>query len=201
MDIVAESLSAGVLKTKNVTVNGQRIIDWFESKLSAAVSFVGVFNDINDAPKKNGAVAIVGSKDYIYSEAAGKWQEFGDEGQIGAISQAVDAISCGLSDYVLSSDLSSDLSSKQDKLSDPQISAIDSVVDERATFVKYQGGVISSFNIVGEIYSISIPNRPNIVEVKIGNTVTSIGDYGLYGSGFTSITIPDSVTSIKEGAF
>lgn len=106
MDIVAESLSAGILKTKNVTVNGQRIIDWFESKLSAAVSFVGVFKDINDAPKKNGAVAIVGSKDYIYSENASKWQEFGDEGQIGAISQAVEALSSGLSDYVLSSDLS-----------------------------------------------------------------------------------------------
>lgn len=80
MDIVAESLSAGILKTRNVTVNGQEIIDWFESKLSTSVSFVGVFEDLDDAPKKNGAVVIVGSKDYIYSSAKDEWQEFGDEG-------------------------------------------------------------------------------------------------------------------------
>ena len=97
MDIVAESLSAGTLKAKEVTVGGKRIIDWFESKLSASVTFVGVFDRISDAPKKNGAVAIVGNKDYIYLESDDEWQEFGDEGQIGAITQAIEQIQDSLS--------------------------------------------------------------------------------------------------------
>lgn len=112
MDIVAETLSAGVLRTSDVRVKGQKILDWFESKLSASVSFAGVFASLADAPKKNGAVVIVGSKDYIYQESADKWQEFGDEGQIGSILQAIeqienslsglDALSCldGLSNYI-----------------------------------------------------------------------------------------------------
>ena len=106
MDIVANSLSAGKLKTGDVTVGGKDIFEWFQSKLSVAVSFIGVFDDLSAAPMKNGAIAIVGSKDYIYSENAGKWQEFGDEGRIGTIQEAVEAISCDLSDYVLSDDLS-----------------------------------------------------------------------------------------------
>jgi len=92
MDIVADTLSANILSARNVTVRGQDIFDWFQSKLSSSVSFVGVFQSLDDAPRKNGAVAIVGSKDYIYSEQAGDWQEFGDEGQIGALSQAVNDI-------------------------------------------------------------------------------------------------------------
>ena len=89
MDIVAESLSADTLRARNVTVRGQDVLAWFESKLSASVSFVGVFDDLSLAPVRNGAVAIVGSKDYIYSSTTSAWQEFGDEGQIGALTQAV----------------------------------------------------------------------------------------------------------------
>ena len=91
MDIVAESLSANILKARNVTVRGQDVLKWFESKLSASVSFVGVFDDLSAAPVRNGAVAIVGSKDYIYSSTTSAWHEFGDEGQIGALTQAVGA--------------------------------------------------------------------------------------------------------------
>ena len=85
MDIVAENLSANTLKARNVTVGGKDMLKWFESKLSASVSFAGVFDDLSAAPARNGAVAIVGSKDYIYSSTASAWQEFGDEGQLGAL--------------------------------------------------------------------------------------------------------------------
>ena len=91
MDIVAESLSANTLKAKNVTVCGQDVLAWFESKLSTAVIFAGVYNALSDAPAKNGSVVIVGSKDYIYSSLSGAWVELGDEGQIGALTQAVDS--------------------------------------------------------------------------------------------------------------
>ena len=105
MDIVAESLSADTLRAHNVTVRGQDVLAWFESKLSSSVSFVGVFDDLSSAPARNGAVAIVGSKDYIYSSTTSAWQEFGDEGQIGALTQAVQALSDELSGYATSSDL------------------------------------------------------------------------------------------------
>lgn len=108
MDIVAKSLSADTLRTQNVTVRGQDVLEWFESKLSSGlssgVSFLDVFDDLSAAPKMNGAIAIVGSKDYIYSERAGEWQEFGDEGQIGALTQAVQALTDSLSGYQPSGD-------------------------------------------------------------------------------------------------
>ena len=107
MDIVAESLSANILKARNVTVRGQDVLKWFESKLSASVSFVGVFDDLSAAPARNGAVAIVGSRDYIYSSMTSAWQEFGDEGQIGILTQAVQALSDGLSCYAKKDEISS----------------------------------------------------------------------------------------------
>ena len=106
MDIVAESLSADTLRARNVTVRGQDVLAWFESKLSASVSFVGVFDDLSSAPARNGAVAIVGSKDYIYSSTTSAWQEFGDEGQIGALAQAVQTLSDELSGYAKKDEIS-----------------------------------------------------------------------------------------------
>lgn len=107
MDIVVESLSANIFKARNVTVRGQDVLKWFESKLSASVSFVGVFSNLDDAPKKHGAVAIVGSKDYVYSDPPGEWKEFGDEGQIGALTQAMQALSDELSYYAKKDEISS----------------------------------------------------------------------------------------------
>ena len=40
-----------------------------------------------------------------------------------------------------------------------------------------------------------------LTSVTIPNSVTSIGDHAFNGSGLTSITIPNSVTSIGDGAF
>lgn len=107
MDIVAENLSANTLKARNVTVGGKDVLKWFESKLSASVSFAGVFDDLSAAPLRNGAVAIVGSKDYIYSSTTSAWQEFGDEGQIGILAQAVRALSDELSCYAKKDEVSS----------------------------------------------------------------------------------------------
>ena len=45
-------------------------------------------------------------------------------------------------------------------------------------------------------------NKTNLVDVEIGDCVTSIGDSAFLNcSGLTSIDIPDSVTSIGSGAF
>ena len=41
----------------------------------------------------------------------------------------------------------------------------------------------------------------DLVAVDIGNTVTSIDEGALEGSGITSVVIPDSVTSIRSFAF
>lgn len=105
-----------------------------------------------------------------------------------------------------------DLSTKQDKLSDPQISAIDSVVDERATVITFTDNTTSAFNWSGRIdlntmadaglYDFMDGWKKHPATVKIGTGVTSIENYAFDGcNGLTSITIPDSVTSIGNNAF
>jgi uncharacterized repeat protein (TIGR02543 family) len=44
-------------------------------------------------------------------------------------------------------------------------------------------------------------NHRGLTSVTIPNSVTSIGQYAFYGSGLTSVTIPNSVTSIGRYAF
>ena len=92
MDIVADTLSAGTLNTRAVLVQGKDVMDWFETKLSAGMTFVGVFDDLSQAPRKNGAIAVVESKDYVYSEDRGEWLELGDEGVVGALSEKVNGV-------------------------------------------------------------------------------------------------------------
>lgn len=110
-------------------------------------------------------------------------------------------------------ELSAQLSAKQDKLSQDQLSAIDCEVDERKTIVTYtQDSGLPQWEgmIVGEIagtieepyYTSQIPNVQYAETIRLGTGVTSIG-YGAFADcdNLTSVTIPDSVTSIGEGAF
>lgn len=96
----------------------------------------------------------------------------------------------------------SELSAKQNALTNTQLSAIDSVVGDRTTKVKYQDGTMSSFNFVGGIDYQSIPNVSAVVEVDIGNSVSSIGNGTFNGCySLVRVSIPDSVTHISSFAF
>ena len=91
---------------------------------------------------------------------------------------------------------------KQDALSDAQVDAIDSVMDDRQTVVVYQNGTTNRLDLVGELSSSDIPNIGNATSVRIGSAVTSIGNGALSECfNLTSVTIPNSVTSIGNGAF
>ena len=150
------------------------------------------------------SAGATGEKDGDLWQTDGTWKirQDGQAWLIGDDSGMIAQLSAELSGKADLSAMENALSGKQDALTDAQISAIDSVVDERATVVKYQDGTISSFNIVGELGENSIPNKGNAVEVKIGSSVTSIGEGGLGNfANLTSVTIPDSVTSIGDGAF
>ena len=90
----------------------------------------------------------------------------------------------------------------QGKLSDAQVSAIDSAVGTRQTVVTYTGGTTAEFDIEGVLGEGSITNTENVETIKIGTTVTSLGEYALFScDSLTSVTIPDGVTSIGDYAF
>jgi len=100
----------------------------------------------------------------------------------------------------------------QPQLSDAQISAIDSVVDERATIFDFGNGDISALNLVGEItvqklIDAGIHNEDDTwikdpVSVKLGTAVTGIDAYTFFTAMYmTNITFPNSVTHIDSSAF
>lgn len=114
---------------------------------------------------------------------------------------------------VLGLAMMSDLETKQDKLSDQQIQAIDSVVDERATVITFTDNTTSAFNWSGTITKYTMIDAglfdgaedtwiKSPASVKIGTTVTSIGEYAFgFAFNLSSVMIPDSVTSIGDFAF
>lgn len=98
--------------------------------------------------------------------------------------------------------LSSDLSSKQDALSEAQLSAIDAVVDERATVVTYNDSTVSSYSIVGKLANGMLGSKSNITSVKIGSSVTAIGLEAFDScTKMSSLVVPSTVLSIEYGAF
>lgn len=105
------------------------------------------------------------------------------------------------------------LATKQDKLSDPQISAIDSVVDERQTVITFSDNTTSAYNWSGEITRETLKTAgiwsdvgptwiKNPVSIIFGTTISSIG-YATFQScnTLTSVTMPDSITSIGSYGF
>ena len=116
-------------------------------------------------------------------------------------------------DSGLISQLSSELSTKQDVLADAQISAIDSVVSARATEMVFDDDAVSSFNWDGEVSREDMIDaglfdqerntwRKNPVDVKLGNAITSIGEAAFQDcQSLTSITIPESVERFGDEAF
>lgn len=111
MDIVAESLSAKILKSREVLVNGKDIMDYIRSKLSTAVEFNGVYDSLEAAEAAganfNGSIVIVNSKEYIWYDKDSKWHEIGDETIAGQLAEDVKILSGNVS-YIgsISADLS-----------------------------------------------------------------------------------------------
>ena len=146
-----------------------------------------------------------------------EWNGFTDIG-IRGLSHAKSTIG-GMFDVVYGNDLinctselSSAISTKQDMLSEPQIQAIDSVVDERQTVITFTDNTTSTFDLSGEITKQTMIDAglwdveqdwwlKNPKSARIGSAVTSIGSGVFSYSSLTSVTIPDSVTSIGEMAF
>lgn len=106
------------------------------------------------------------------------------------------------SGFVDTTTLNTALTTKQDKLSTAQVSAIDSVVDERKTVVTYTNGEVAAFDIEGELTNNSIANIEDVATVKIGKAVTSIGREAFEQcENLRGVTLPNSVTKIGAFAF
>lgn len=114
-----------------------------------------------------------------------------------------------MSDYYTKSEISSAsevgaaLNLKQDSLTDIELSALDDIANEYLTIVKYDDNTTSAYTIVGALSksSISAENK-EIVDVKVGKLVTSIGNFAFEDCTYlTSFTMPDSVTVVNQYAF
>lgn len=107
------------------------------------------------------------------------------------------------SGFVDTTALNSALAPKQDKLSAPQISAIDSVVDERQTVVEYDNIEPRIYDIYGTMNVDDIRvEGSNITNIKIGRGVITLGTELFMNSQLmTSIELPDSLKLIDTNAF
>ena len=67
------------------------------------------------------------------------------------------------------------------------------------TRVKYKNNNTATFNISGVLAYNDITDMDDVVEIDIGNTVTSIDDSTFYQNyNLTSVTFPNSLTSIGD---
>lgn len=107
-----------------------------------------------------------------------------------------------LSALDVKADLSA-LNGKQDKLTNTQISAINAEADERQTIVEYDNIQTMRYDIYGTITIDDIRVQgSNILGVKLGRGVTSIGTETFMNSPqLLVIKIPDTVERIQTNAF
>lgn len=122
-----------------------------------------------------------------------------------------------LSDYYTKSETSSNaeistaLNLKQDTLTSEQLSNIARVpyIDPANTIVTFDDDSVGVYNVVGELTQ-NIKQEwerlagAYVKDIKIGTNVNALGNslfYRAYNNVLTSVTIPDSVTSIGTGAF
>lgn len=100
---------------------------------------------------------------------------------------------------------------KQDTLTSAQLSNIARVpyIDPANTIVTFDDDSVGVYNVVGELTQDIKQEWERLAgayvkDIKIGTNVNALGNsvfYRAYNSILTSVTIPDSVTSIGSGAF
>ena len=107
------------------------------------------------------------------------------------------------SGFVDSTALTTALATKQNRLSNAQVSAIDSVVDERQTIVEYDNIPPRAYDIYGVLNQDAIRvDGSQIVSVRIGSGVDTLGgELFMNSPALTDLEIPDSVRAIKSNAF
>ena len=154
-------------------------------KPGADIKYVRIFDEEPITPKDGDVWQLSGSW-YIYQDGQ-SWPIGDDSGLIGQ--------------------LSAELSTKQDVLTEQQLSVIDSAVDEMNTMVKFANGAISSYSVVGDLeYGTAIgwetEAGSQITEVKLGNTVKRLMSRAFSDiNSLTRIEIPNSVTKLDEYSF
>lgn len=199
-------------------------------KPGADIKYVRIFDEEPETPKDGDVWQLSGAW-YIYQDNQA-WPIGDDSGLISQLSselstaqQDIESLSANkletstfnnfksdeLTAYATQEWTNTQLATKQDALTPAQLSAVDSVVDERATIFDFGNGDISAFNLVGEITQQTMTDlglyepydwiKPP-VSVKVGTSVTNIGSYLFvnFPSDF-SITLPNTLTAIGDGAF
>ena len=117
------------------------------------------------------------------------------------------------SQYVTTTEVNTALALKQDKLSDTQISAINSAANERKTIVTYNDGTVAQYDIIGKLQGDvnpstgsplptgQIPDIKNVRKIVIGSGVTEIVDMPFIGCYIHPITLPDNGLVLGQQAF
>lgn len=104
------------------------------------------------------------------------------------------------SDFTTNAALSAGLALKQDKLSNTQVSAINSVVDDKQTFVKFTDNTTATYDIYGSFNGGDWVK--NASEIRFGTGVRGIGLNVFYNcTNLTKVQLPDTLEEIWYGAF
>jgi len=109
--------------------------------------------------------------------------------------------------YYNKTEVSAFLSTKQDALTTPQMSAINAEVANRKTVVKFNNNTTAEYDVVGEVTQAMRQGWESaagstVKEVEFGSAVTSIGNSAfLEINALTTVKLSDSIQSIGSNAF